>query len=104
MERKTLAIPDREKELASNNEESLQILSVKELDDDDNPKGVDKSGRENGSACSRKQKRGDDDVVYTVEEAIERMGFGPFQILITAFAGMIWVSVETASLQASISP
>ena len=29
----------------------------------------------------------------TVEEAIEKMGFGPFQILITFFCGFIWVSV-----------
>ena len=30
--------------------------------------------------------------VYTVEDAIDHMGFGPFQILVTIFAGMIWVS------------
>lgn len=34
------------------------------------------------------------DQVYTVEDAIEYMGFGPFQILITIFAGMVWVSVH----------
>lgn len=31
--------------------------------------------------------------VYTVEDAIDYMGFGPFQIVVTFFAGMIWVSV-----------
>lgn len=30
--------------------------------------------------------------VFTVEEAIEKLGFGPFQILITIFSGMLWVS------------
>lgn len=30
--------------------------------------------------------------VFTVEEAIEKLGFGPFQILITVFSGMLWVS------------
>lgn len=28
---------------------------------------------------------------YTVEDAIDHMGFGPFQILVTLFAGMVWV-------------
>ena len=30
--------------------------------------------------------------VYTVEEAIEKMGFGFFQVLLTVFSGLIWVS------------
>ena len=30
--------------------------------------------------------------VFTVDEAINRMGFGPFQILITVFCGLIWVA------------
>lgn len=30
--------------------------------------------------------------VFTVEEAIEQLGFGPFQILITIFSGMLWVN------------
>ena len=34
-----------------------------------------------------------EDRVYTVEDAINYMGFGPFQILATIFAGMIWVCV-----------
>ena len=29
--------------------------------------------------------------VYTVEDAINYMGFGPFQIIVTLFSGMIWV-------------
>lgn len=29
---------------------------------------------------------------YTVEEAINNIGFGPFQVLVSCFAGMIWVS------------
>lgn len=31
------------------------------------------------------------ELVYTVEDAIEHMGFGPFQLLVTLFSGMIWV-------------
>lgn len=34
-----------------------------------------------------------EDRVYTVEDAIDYMGFGPFQVVVTIFAGMIWVSV-----------
>ena len=30
--------------------------------------------------------------VYTVEDAVERIGFGPFQVVVTIFTGMIWVS------------
>ena len=30
--------------------------------------------------------------VYTVENAVEAIGFGPFQIVVTIFTGMIWVS------------
>jgi len=29
---------------------------------------------------------------FTVDEAINRMGFGPFQVLITVFCGLIWVA------------
>ena len=32
-----------------------------------------------------------DGPVYTVEDAVNYIGFGPFQILVTIFAGMIWV-------------
>ena len=33
--------------------------------------------------------------VYTVEDAVEAIGFGSFQIVVTIFAGMIWVSQST---------
>ena len=29
--------------------------------------------------------------VYTVEEAVDKLGFGAFQVLISLFAGVIWV-------------
>lgn len=28
---------------------------------------------------------------YTVEEAIEKMGFGFFQVIMTVFSGLLWV-------------
>ena len=31
--------------------------------------------------------------VYTVEDAVDKMGFGLFQILLSMFAGSIWVSL-----------
>ena len=37
-------------------------------------------------------------VTITVEEAIEKMGFGPFQILVTVFCGLLWVSHSLCSL------
>ena len=30
--------------------------------------------------------------VYTVDDAIEKIGFGPFQIFITVFCGLLWVA------------
>jgi len=30
--------------------------------------------------------------VFTVDEAINKMGFGPFQVLITVFCGLLWVA------------
>ena len=30
--------------------------------------------------------------IYTVDDAIEEIGFGPFQILITIFCGLLWVA------------
>ena len=33
-----------------------------------------------------------DDSYFTVEKAVDVMGFGPFQILVTFFCGMLWVS------------
>ena len=32
-------------------------------------------------------------VEITVDEAMEKMGFGPFQVLVTFFTGMLWVRV-----------
>ena len=32
------------------------------------------------------------DQVYTVEDAIEKLGFGFFQVLVTLFSGLLWVS------------
>lgn len=29
--------------------------------------------------------------VYTVDDAIEKLGFGPFQVIVSTMAGMIWV-------------
>lgn len=34
----------------------------------------------------------EDEEVYTVEEAVNLLGFGLFQIVATLFAGMTWVS------------
>ncbi|XP_064392353.1 synaptic vesicle 2-related protein-like isoform X2 [Halichondria panicea] len=33
-----------------------------------------------------------DEKFYTVEDAVEKLGFGPFQILVTVFAGLIWLA------------
>uniref|UniRef100_A0A7N2R5T7 Uncharacterized protein n=1 Tax=Quercus lobata TaxID=97700 RepID=A0A7N2R5T7_QUELO len=35
---------------------------------------------------------GDETPKYTIEEAIAAMGFGKFQILVLAYAGMGWIS------------
>ena len=37
---------------------------------------------------------GDDDVpdIYTVEEAVDKLGFGAFQVFMSIFAGTIWVA------------
>ena len=37
--------------------------------------------------------------VYTVESAVEAIGFGPFQIMVTIFTGMIWVGSYTSHLR-----
>ena len=34
------------------------------------------------------------DSTYTVEEAVEKLGFGSFQLLVTVFSGLLWVSRE----------
>lgn len=35
------------------------------------------------------------ELVYTVEDAVETMGFGFFQVLVTVFSGLIWVCTST---------
>lgn len=35
---------------------------------------------------------GEDSQTYTVDEALESVGFGKFQILVLAYAGMGWIS------------
>ena len=35
-----------------------------------------------------------DELYYTVEDAVNQLGFGAFQILVTVFCGMIWVSLQ----------
>ena len=32
--------------------------------------------------------------MYTVEDAVDKMGFGLFQVLLSSFAGLIWVRVS----------
>ena len=41
-----------------------------------------------------------DEVVYTVEDAVNDMGFGAFQVLVTFFSGFIWVRVPPKSFRA----
>ena len=31
--------------------------------------------------------------LFTVDEAVEKMGFGMFQLLVAVFAGFVWVSI-----------
>ena len=38
------------------------------------------------------------DSTYTVEEAVEKLGFGSFQLLVTVFSGLLWVSREGPSV------
>ena len=40
---------------------------------------------------------GSEDLTYTVEEAVEKLGFGPFQLIVTVFSGLLWVSVSVWS-------
>ncbi len=34
------------------------------------------------------------ELVYTVEDAVETMGFGFFQIIVTLFSGLLWVQCD----------
>ena len=36
----------------------------------------------------------EEETAYTVEDAINHMGFGAFQIVVTLFAGFVWVRVK----------
>ena len=40
------------------------------------------------------------DSTYTVEEAVEKLGFGSFQLLVTVFSGLLWVSGREGQLVA----
>ena len=31
---------------------------------------------------------------YTVEDAVEKLGFGTFQIVVTVFSGLMWVCIS----------
>ena len=37
--------------------------------------------------------------VFTIDEAVEKLGFGFFQILITVFCGLIWVRALIAAVR-----
>ena len=100
--------------VASNeNDDNVQVLSIKHLETDDLGTFTETEDELGGArveiAMSKsvrisddppdliggggeRRTREEDDIVYTVEDAIDKMGFGPFQILVTVFAGMVWVS------------
>ena len=40
---------------------------------------------------------GSENQTYTVEEAVEKLGFGPFQLIVTVFSGLLWVCVYVFS-------
>ena len=40
----------------------------------------------------------EEETAYTVEDAINHMGFGAFQIVVTLFAGFVWVRVRKSPL------
>ena len=96
------------------NDDNLQILSIKHLDTDDIAEFTETEDELGGArveiAMSQSKsvhiangppqliepeeergKREEEEIVYTVEDAIDQMGFGPFQVLVTIFAGMVWV-------------
>ena len=39
--------------------------------------------------------------VYTVEEAVDKLGFGAFQVFMSIFAGAIWVKFKHSFLRNS---
>lgn len=97
------------------NDDNLQILSIKNLDTEDIADFTETEDELGGPRVEiamsksvhiadgppqlmgpeeemgkRKEEATD---IYTVEDAIDMMGFGPFQVLVTIFAGMVWVSL-----------
>ncbi len=34
------------------------------------------------------------ELVYTVEDAVETLGFGLFQVIVTIFSGLLWVCCQ----------
>lgn len=65
-----------------------QVIAMSYLDSKDLEKRTEKAEEE----VNVDTKRGKEERVYTVEDAIDYIGFGPFQILISVFSGMVWVS------------
>jgi len=43
-------------------------------------------------------------LIFTIDEAVEKMGFGMFQLLIAMFAGLVWVSIYNGLYVCSIMP
>lgn len=42
------------------------------------------------------------ETIYTVDEAINKMGFGPFQVLLTVFCGILWLADSMEFLLLSV--
>ena len=75
---------------------SIQDEEVEAVSMDLTKNGADGGDSDNGSYTpevldsSTAKKQGGN--IFTVDEAINKMGFGPFQILITVFCGLLWVA------------
>jgi hypothetical protein len=72
-------------------EDIAKLSDVEDHDDGVIARSYELSKSQNQTSTSH---RDDSEPVYTVEDAINVMGFGPFQILVTLFAGMIWVRLH----------
>ena len=48
--------------------------------------------KDGNSSSEIQSPRRDRERIYTVDDAINKIGFGPFQILITVFCGMLWLT------------
>ena len=44
-----------------------------------------------GGSLSIQEPGEDDEPFYTVDEAIEKIGFGVYQVVMMSFSGLIWV-------------